>query len=84
MLHPLLTPWTPGQANDHCDTLLTKKFTAISDQQLQDNLTHPQIAPRTRWGTDARLKVRLVVRSLLPDAHTYCKCWVLASPVEYI
>lgn len=78
-LDPLLTPWTPGHENDNCDTLLTKKFVAISDQELQANLTNPHVTPTTPWGTT---KVRLVARFLPPDSRLLCKHWVLASSFE--
>ena len=51
---------TPSMsATDNVDTLVTKQFVAVSAAELQDNLTHPGVAPVQPWGTTNLTSVSL-------------------------
>ena len=77
---PVDTLVTPSMdPNDNVDTLVTKQFEAIDEKQLQENLTHPGVAPVHMWGTTGLTSVRLLTRCEMLDAQLFCNCCELAS-----
>ena len=70
-----------GNALDDVDTLVNKKFKAISEDDLKENLKHPSHVPNHPWGTTELTSVRLLacLARMLQMMRLLSECITLRS-----